>query len=169
MFHLFFMVNLLNLPIEIYQPEEDIIPGDELIIAQHSKTYLYISMEEGLLVMNNDLYNKNAIDYVIPISIKKIDYKYLTTAQKYYEILIDGFSVCSYGNLQKIGECNIMEDRDSRWLLKGTDRSVMIEGRGGCMTVREPNMFSDSFKHEVWIDTCDNLDTQKFTIKRDSF
>lgn len=147
-------------------PEGYILPGDDLLISLRNRSQLYISMEEGILVMNNDFYNSNSIDYPIPISIRRIDYKYTNKPVTYYGIFIDNIPICSYGYLQNITECDMAEGGDDQWILKGNDEGLTIEGKGGCITIYKPGEWSETFKHGVRIESCDKKSEQIFQIKR---
>lgn len=166
MFHLFSIVLLIKLPLPNNEQNLYIKPGDDLVISLQYRSQLYLSMEEGLLVMNNDFFHPESIDYPIPISIRRIDYKYLKNSTNYYGILINGSPICSFGYLQNVSECDIQDGGDDKWMLKGSEDSFMIEGKGGCMTVFEPGEWSESFKHGVRIEACDKKANQKFNIKR---
>lgn len=146
--------------------EKNIKPGDDLILYLKLRQQLYISLDQGIAVMNSTFFNENSLDVPLPISIRKIDKKFDDTPTLHYAILIDGREICSYGYLRDVTECVMDPKGDSKWILNGVEDDFVIEGRGGCLTRYDPSEYTSNFKHGVRIDSCSGSEDQRFMIRR---
>lgn len=150
----------------VYKPVVPIKPGDDLVLYLKLRSQLYLSMDSGVVVLNNSFFNENDIDVKIPISIRKVDNKYTDGDNLYYSILIDSSEICSHGYLYDVLECNYKVGGDPNFIFNGNEDDFTIEGRGGCLTMYNPGKWTTTYKHGIRIDSCRGEETQRFMIKR---
>ncbi|EJW03836.1 hypothetical protein EDEG_01872 [Edhazardia aedis USNM 41457] len=151
---------------ELVFPEvyfDQILPGDNLVVALKSRSHLTLGVEDSIVVLENGLNdterNPSLKDPVLSVSLRRLD-------PLFFEIYIDGRIICSFGLFKDVAECSVDQGGDSRFLLRGTANGFTIEGYGGCLTEYPPKENDEGFKHGVRIDFCDDKDNQIWYIKK---
>lgn len=147
-------------------PVEPIKAGDNLVVYLKYRSQLYISLDKGVLVMNNSFYNENDVDVKLPVSIKRIEARFTDGLDTYYNLIVDHGLICSYGYLFDLTECGLEQGGNEMFTLHGTEDDFTIEGKGGCLTMYDPLEWKENYKHGIRIDSCRGDETQRFMMSR---